>query len=118
MRIVLNRVPFCDSTPGMSLNRRESDIASGIELVKEDFPSYTEEDLVRHFMSFKEYDLDGTGFITPENLKPILDAMDEVVAFTMEEVQGMIAEVAILCDHPNDGKLSFRDYMSAWSTSV
>ena len=95
----------------MSLNRRESDIASGIELVKEDFPSYTEEDLVRHFMSFKEYDLDGTGFITPENLKAILDTMDEAVAFTMEEVQGMIAEVAILCDHPNDGKLSFRDYM-------
>jgi len=95
----------------MSLTRRESDVASGIDLIKEDYPSYSEGDLTRHFMCFKEYDLDGTGFITPENLKAILDTMDDAVVITIEEVQGMIAEVAVLCEHPNDGKLSFRDYM-------
>ena len=84
----------------MSLTHRESDVASGIELVKEDFPSYSEGDLARHFMCFKEYDLDDAGFITPENLKAILDTMDDAVVITIEEVQGMIAEVAVLCDHP------------------
>ena len=34
---------------------------------------------------------------------------------SQEVVTGMITEVSILCGHDDDGKLSFRDYMSCMS---
>lgn len=93
-------------------NRRASDAASGLSLKREEWPDYTDDDLVREFEMFQHYDLDSTGFISPENLFEVLQAM-EVTDVSMEMVNSIIEEVAILTGHDNDGQLSFRDYMHA-----
>jgi hypothetical protein len=96
------------------MDRTESDMFSGLQasLSKnqaEWADKYPEAELEQNFTRFKEYDLDDTGFITPANLKAILDTME--VPVTMDDVSNMILEIAILSGHDNDGKLSFRDYM-------
>lgn len=90
-------------------NRRVSDAVSGLELKREEWPDYSDEDLLGHFERFQSYDLDSTGFISPENLLEVLKALD--VEATMATVEMIISEVAILTGHDNDGSLSFRDYM-------
>jgi len=95
---------------GMARERSVTDAMSGMNLNYAEFADYTGEELEKHFASFKEFDIDDSGFITPESLKAILDALDVVV--DMPVVKDMITEVAILCNHDDDGKLSFRDYMN------
>ena len=80
-----------------------------MNLQMDEFPDYDGDDIQKHFDTFKEFDVDDTGFISPENLKVVLDALG--VEVDMDVVNGMILEVAILSNHENDGKLSFRDYM-------
>lgn len=92
--------------------RRASDVASGLKLKRDDFPDYTDDDLAREFAMFQHYDLDQSGFITPQNLLDVLIAM-EVPDANFEMVSHIIEEVAILTGHDNDGQLSFRDYMQA-----
>jgi len=93
-------------------NRRASDAASGIDLNREEWRDYNDDDLVRNFEMFQAYDLDSSGFISPENLFDVLKAM-EVPDCSMEMVHSIIEETAVLTGHDNDGKLSFRDYMHA-----
>lgn len=93
-------------------NRRASDAASGIDLNREEWSDYNDDEIVRNFELFQAYDLDSTGFISPENLFDVLKAM-EVPDCSMEMVHSIIEETAILTGHDNDGKLSFRDYMHA-----
>jgi len=93
-----------------SRHRRASDMTSGLELKRENFPSFSDDDVSRNFELFKAYDLDNSGFITPKNMFEVLKALDMDV--TMESVNGMIEEVAILTGHDNDGQLSFRDFMN------
>jgi len=93
-------------------NRRASDACSGLTLKREEWPDYTDDELVRQFEMFQHYDLDSTGFISAENLFEVLQAMD-VADVSMEMVASIIDEVAVLTGHDNDGKLSFRDYMHA-----
>lgn len=85
---------------------------SGIALVRSDFPTFNDDDLGRHFQMFQQYDIDDSGFITPQNLLEVLQAM-EVKDVSIEMVHSIIEEVAVLSGHDNDGKLSFRDYMRA-----
>ena len=95
----------------MSRARSQTDALSGITVRPAEYAEhFTEEEVMTHFEGFKEYDLDGTGFISPENLHSIMEALE--VTVDMQVVQGMITEVAILCSHEDDGKLSFRDYMN------
>lgn len=96
--------------PG-KLDRTVSDAMSGLSFDRNvpEWSEYTEVELQRHFGRFKEYDLDEAGFITPVNLQAIMAAMD--ITVTEEQVASMIAEVAILSGHDNDGRLSFRDFM-------
>lgn len=93
-----------------SRDRRASDMTSGLELKRENFPTFSDDDISRNFELFKAYDLDNSGFITPENMFDVLKALDMEV--TMESTNGMIEEVATLTGHDNDGKLSFRDFMN------
>ena len=74
-----------------SLQRRISDMQSGIALVRDDFPGVAEEELEKSFAAFKQYDIDDSGFITPENLKAIMDVME--LGVTMDDISGMIDEV-------------------------
>lgn len=90
--------------------RTATDAASGLALNRSDFPGYSDAALMGHFATFTQYDLDSTGFISPENLLEVLQAMDVEGAST-SMVKLIIEEVAILTGHDNDGKLSFRDYM-------
>jgi len=90
--------------------RRMSDLTSGLDLKRENFPTISDDDVARNFELFKHYDLDNTGFISPDNMFEVLKALDMDVS--MESVHGMIQEVAILTGHDNDGKLSFRDFMN------
>lgn len=92
--------------------RRASDAVSGLKLKRDDFPDYTDEEVAKEFAMFQRYDLDQSGFITPQNLLDVLIAMD-VHDASIEMVSHIIEEVAILTGHDNDGKLSFRDYMHA-----
>lgn len=71
--------------------------------------SFSEDELTKHFETFKSYDLDDAGFISPDNLLAVMTALD--IPCTEEQVTNMIEEVAILSGHDNDGKLSFRDYL-------
>merc|ERR1712039_289868 len=99
----------------MSIQARErtvSDQRSGCALVRSDFPTYSDDELARHFSMFQQYDIDDSGFISPENLFEVLQAM-EVKDVTMGMVHSIIDEVAVLSGHDNDGMLSFRDYMRA-----
>jgi len=80
-----------------------------MNLQMDEFPDYDGDEIQKHFDTFKEFDIDTSGFISPENLKVILDTLG--VEVDMGVITGMILEVAILCNHENDGKLSFRDYM-------
>jgi len=96
------------------MDRTESDVMSGMAISMEKNKMewqdhYADSELEHFFARFKEYDLDDTGFITPGNLKAILEVMD--VNVSHDDVSNMILEVAILSNHENDGKLSFRDYM-------
>jgi len=93
-----------------SRHRRASDEVSGLALKPADFPDYSNDDLMQHFKTFTAYDLDSSGFISPENLLDVLKAL-EVKGASIEMVRNIIEEVAILSGHDNDGKLSFRDYM-------
>lgn len=101
------------STSCDTRNRRASDAASGLELKREQWPDYSEEELSRNFELFKAYDVDNSGFITPENLLEVMRAMDVAEDYTIASVAGIVEEVAILTGHDNDGKLSFRDFMNA-----
>ncbi len=100
---------------GVALRGRTvSDAMSGLSLTRdanEAYAAYTQEELEGHFARFKQYDLDNSGFITPANLKAILEAL-EMPDITDAQCANMIEEVAILVGHDNDGKLSFRDYCS------
>lgn len=93
-------------------NRTTTDAVSGLQLNPADFPGFSQADLVGHFTTFQQYDLDSTGFISPENLLEVLTVM-EVKDASLEMVKNIIEEVAVLVGHDNDGKLSFRDYMHA-----
>lgn len=90
--------------------RSMTDAASGLSLNRVDYPGYSEEELAAHFKTFQQFDLDSTGFISPENLLDVLTAM-KIEDASMQMVHLIIAEVSILTGHDNDGKLSFRDYM-------
>ena len=94
----------------MVRNRTASDAVSGLSLDRSHFPGYSDEDIHGHWQTFHMYDLDSTGFISPENLLDVLKAM-EVAGATIQMVNSIIEEVAVLSGHDNDGKLSFRDYM-------
>lgn len=100
------------TTMPLTRSRTKSDVMSGIALNKAEWTRYSDEDLMRHFSLFNQYDLDHTGFISKENLLDVLNAMD-VKGASLSMVTSIIDEVAILCGHDNDGKLSFRDYMHA-----
>lgn len=92
-------------------DRTVSDVMSGMSVAPsyERYPNFSTDELDRQFAVFKEYDLEDTGFITKDNLVQILSALDVEVG--AEQVDHMLAEVAILTNVPNDGKLSFRNYM-------
>jgi len=95
-----------------SRGRTVSDMMSGMSINRTGNPAYTpytDEQLTGHFARFKQYDLDDTGFITADNLKQIMTALD-IPDITEKQCANMIDEVAILVGHENDGKLSFRDY--------
>jgi len=83
---------------------------SGLKLNRDDFPGYSDEDIIGHYNTFTSFDIDSTGFISPENLLTVLTTM-EVKDASPDMVKHIIEEVAILTGHDNDGKLSFRDYM-------
>jgi len=100
------------ATNSLLRSRTKSDVMSGTALNKAEWPRYTEEDVMRHFSLFNQYDLDHTGFISKENLLDVLNAM-EVKGASLSMATSILDEVAILCGHDNDGKLSFRDYMHA-----
>lgn len=85
---------------------------SGIVLKKGEYPQYTEEEIARHFALFNQYDVDSTGFISKENLLECLQAMS-IEGASLAMATTIIDEVAVLCGHDNDGRLSFRDYMHA-----
>ena len=95
-------------------DRTKSDLISGLsisqphELERYD-GTYTEDELAKHFETFKNYDLDDSGFISPDNLKQIMEALE--IACSEEQLKNMIDEVAILAGHTTDGQLSFRDYI-------
>jgi len=94
-----------------SRGRTVSDMMSGMSIQRTQnlaYSNYTDEQLTGHFARFKQYDLDDTGFITPDNLKQIMTVLE--IAVTELQCANMIDEVAILVGHDNDGKLSFRDY--------
>lgn len=95
----------------MPMNRRSSDVMSGLELKRDAYADITNEELDRHFEMFQAYDLDSTGFISPENMLDVLMAM-EVPDVSIDTVRAMIEEVAVLTGHENDGKLTFRDFMN------
>lgn len=95
----------------MPVTRRASDVMSGLELKRDAYPDVSDEDVDRHFQMFQAYDLDSTGFISPENMLDVLMAM-QVTDVSMETVCAMIEEVALLTGHENDGKLTFRDFMN------
>jgi hypothetical protein len=86
-------------------------VNSGLELKYEAYPDVSSDDLDRHFQMFHAYDLDSSGFISPENMLNVLMAM-EVPDVSMGTVCAMMDEVAILTGHANDGKLTFRDFMN------
>ena len=44
-----------------------------------EFGKWEPEELEKHFAQFKEFDVDDTGFISPENLKAIMEALEVVV---------------------------------------
>jgi len=92
--------------------RTVSDMMSGMAIKRSEHKAYqnfTDEQLEAHFTRFKQYDLDDSGFVTPENLADIFKALD-MPDVTQVQCVNMIEEVAILVGHDNDGKLSFRDY--------
>lgn len=91
--------------------RTATDAVSGLALNRSDFPTYSDDELLTHFTTFTQYDLDSSGFISPQNLLDVLTAM-EVPEASEEMVKLIIEEVAVLTGHENDGKLSFRDYMT------
>jgi hypothetical protein len=93
----------------MSRARSQTDAQSGITLDVGYFVGYNEDEIREQFDTFKSYDIDNTGFVSKDNLKSVLDTME--VNIGMEQIIDMIEEVAILCNHPNDGSLSFRDFM-------
>uniref|UniRef100_A0A7S0E816 EF-hand domain-containing protein n=1 Tax=Phaeocystis antarctica TaxID=33657 RepID=A0A7S0E816_9EUKA len=97
----------------MARDRTNTDAMSGMNLNAAEFSDYTGQEVEGHFSMFKEFDLDDSGFISPDNLMSIMEALE--VAVSQEVVTGMITEVSILCGHDDDGKLSFRDYMSCMS---
>lgn len=92
-------------------NRRASDAVSGLELKREEWPDYSDDEILKQFELFQQYDLDSSGFISPENMFEVLKAM-EVPGISIDTVNAIIEEVAILTGHDNDGKLSFRDFMA------
>lgn len=91
--------------------RTVSDMMSGMAIDRNHavYGEFTEPVLQEHFMRFKQYDVDNSGFISPGNIKAIFEAL-EMTEITDAQCENMIAEVAILTGHDNDGQLSFRDY--------
>uniref|UniRef100_A0A7S2JMW6 EF-hand domain-containing protein n=1 Tax=Haptolina brevifila TaxID=156173 RepID=A0A7S2JMW6_9EUKA len=99
-----------------SRGRTVSDMMSGMSIKRTSnaaYAPYTDNQLTSHFARFKQYDLDDTGYVTADNLKQIMQAMEIEVSDL--QCTNMIDEVAILVGHENDGKLSFRDYCALLS---
>lgn len=93
--------------------RTVSDAHSGLSLnATEWHGKYSHDELARHFELFNRYDIDSSGFISKENLLDVLQAM-EVQNANLNMCTAIIDEVAVLCNHDNDGVLSFRDFMKA-----
>lgn len=92
--------------------RTASDYMSGLDLSNcfERYPNFPAEELQKHFQMFKSFDIDDSGFITPENLFDVVQAMG--IDLSKEQMISMIQEVAVLSGHENDGKLSFRDFIA------
>lgn len=91
-----------------------SDIVSGQDLSSarqsyERFPNFSTEELDTYFEQFSAYDIDENGFISAENLEQVAKALG--CEMTIEQVKHMLEEVAILAEHKNDGRLSWRDFM-------
>lgn len=86
-----------------------TDVTS-LPIERAEFSNYTDEELIGHYKTFCQYDLDSNGYITPENLLAVLTAM-EVKDASAEMVKSIIEEVAVLTSTDNDGKLSFKHYM-------
>jgi hypothetical protein len=91
-----------DAMSRFSANLREANVA---------YAAYTQEEVEGHFARFKQYDLENTGFVTPADLKVVLEALD-LPEITYAQCANMIEEVAILVGHEHDGRLSFRDYFA------
>merc|ERR1719277_2978761 len=96
------------------LNRTSSDVQSGKDIGcarqnYERFPGFSTEELDKFFEQFAAFDLDDSGFISAENLEEVAKALG--CDLTIQQVQQMLEEVAVLSGHDNDGKLSFRDFM-------
>ena len=91
-----------DAMSRFSANLREANVA---------YAAYTQEELEGHFARFKQYDLENTGFVTPADLKVVLEALG-LPEITYAQCANMIEEVAILVGHEHDGRLSFRDYFA------
>ena len=94
--------------------RTLSDMMSGQSIHRsphEIYSKFTQNELEEHFARFKQYDLDNSGFITPTNLKLIFEALD-MPEVTDVQCQNMVAEVAILTGHDNDGKMSFEEFLA------
>lgn len=79
------------------------------------FPGVPEAEVRRYHAEFLEFVLEddakrGQFYITPDSLVDLLHAhgMDDM---DLEHAKAMLAEVAVLNGHDDDGKLSFRDYM-------
>jgi hypothetical protein len=71
---------------------------SGLKLNRDDFPGYSDEDIIGHYNTFTSFDIDSTGFISPENLLTVLTTM-EVKDASPDMVKHIIEEVAILTGH-------------------
>ena len=73
------------------------------------YRQFTQDEMLSHFENFKMYDLDDSGFISVDNITHVLAALD--VEATGEQVKSMITEALLLSGAPNDGKLTFRNFM-------
>ena len=79
------------------------------------FPGVPQAEVRRHHQEFLEFVLEdeaklGSYYITPTSLVELLHAhgMEDM---DLEQAKAMLAEVAVLNGHDDDGKLSFRDYI-------
>lgn len=98
-----------------SRGRRISDAMSGMAISRDHhvYESFTQDELEAMFARFKQFDISDSGYISAEDLKNIFNALEIEVG--EHGAENIIEEVALLTDHENDGKLSFRDYVALTS---